>query len=313
MAAAVWELAKQSLDVGGSETPRAVGVYLVQNAPNFAEAYAAVVAAAGGTLAGLPSHSVNLDEQGGGVWTATVNYTVGSGRTGYELGTPGERPNPLVPAPTPPQEPTAAAVIGPEWSFDTTGGTQHITQSLATRDGVGTTGPLSINNGSGRFKRAIGVTKDSVEGVDVVARKLEIGLTVRPSFVTLGYIQDVFKLTATTNKDPYLGFAAGELLFLGASGQSQTPTDGSTPAWTVSFKWAASPNRTQAMIDPVTMQQVTKVAGNLYHFALIRGWDYVWVTYAQKSEDGRTSLVPETAWVEKVYADGDFRKLGLFS
>src|SRR5690606_18100622 len=49
------------------------------------------------------------------------------------------------------------------FQFDTGGGTQHITQSLQT---MGVYGPP--NQTPPRFNGAIGVTKDNVEGVDVI-------------------------------------------------------------------------------------------------------------------------------------------------
>lgn len=317
MAAQVWELVGQTLSIGGDEAPAAADKFIVTGAPNFQEAFDAILLAAGGSLAGLPFNAVDLQDEGGGVWSVGGSYRVGSGATGYGFGTPTNLPPGTPVPPGGPLAPTAGTALGPEWSFDTTGGTQHVTQSRLTRYSgrrEDTFSPIPD------YKGAIGVTKESVDGVDVVTRKMEFSLSLRPTYVTLGYVQQLYRLTGTVNDNPFLGFNAGEVLFLGVSGQSQTPTDGVTPAWTLTYKFAASPTRGDPFEeDP---DDVLVVAGNPDTEVVdpgritvpgAYGWDYVWVSYSQKVDGGRTILVPQNAYVETVYNTADFSLMGLFA
>ena len=101
------------------------------------------------------------------------------------------------------------------FEFDTGGGTQHVTQSKAT---------ISKKAASGTapdFKGAIGVTKDSVEGVDVVAPVMNFTGRYVTSGVTGNYIVGLYQLTGKTNAATWTAsfagvgvqFDAGEVLF----------------------------------------------------------------------------------------------------
>ena len=60
--------------------------------------------------------------------------------------------------------PQPEAPLGPSFSFETSGGTQHITQSLGTVGAWAAPGLIPPN-----FHGAIGVGKDSIDGVDITA------------------------------------------------------------------------------------------------------------------------------------------------
>ena len=71
--------------------------------------------------------------------------------------------------------PKAPTLVGEfAFSFDTTGGTQHVTQSIATVGRYAPPGKTAPD-----FKGAIGVTSDSVEGVDVVTPAFNFTLRVK--------------------------------------------------------------------------------------------------------------------------------------
>lgn len=137
-----------------------------------------------------------------------------------------------------PAAPTPRTPLSQVWSFDTGGQSQKITQSIATRETVQQSGAVASP-----FERAIYVTKQGVEGTEIVGRKLGFTYQPKAAYPTQDYVFTLYKLTGTVNNAPYLGFAAGELLFLGVTGQCSTPTDGQTPAWTLTIKYSASPNR----------------------------------------------------------------------
>jgi hypothetical protein len=108
----------------------------------------------------------------------------------------------------------------PDRSFDTGGGTQHITQAQP----VGSGGTLDFENrfpsGAANQSGAIGVDGDSVNGVDIVVPALTWTETydVPHQFITADYIKNLSKVTGTVNADTFRTFPAGEILFLGASG-----------------------------------------------------------------------------------------------
>ncbi len=184
------------------------------------------------------------------------------------------------------------------FGFDTTGGTQHITQSLETVSKTPASAP--------DYKQAIGVTEDSVEGVDVSAPQFafEKRKLIPHDNMTTAYIGNIYALTGSINAAPIsievdsgltLSFAAGELLFLGASGSRS-----SEGHWDLSFRFAASPNAVNLPIGDITV-------------AAKRGWDYVWARYMTVKDETANAMVkrPVAAYVERVYREGDFTALNL--
>jgi hypothetical protein len=198
------------------------------------------------------------------IWTGTVNYA------------PFEHEDP--PA-------TGESVF----NFDTGGGTQHITQSLQTMGRFPGTAP--------DFKGAIGVTHDNVEGVDITVPVYTFSEThyVPSSTVTTSYKYTLFSLTGKVNSGSFKGLAAGECLFLGASGSKRGADD-----WEITFRFAGSPNRTGLSVGPIS--GISK-----------KGWEYLWVRYADIEDTASHTLVkqPIGAYVEKVYEEGNFSSLGI--
>ena len=178
------------------------------------------------------------------------------------------------------------------FSFDTGGGTQHITQSLVTVQSFAPGGATAPN-----FKGAIGVTHDSVEGVDIHVPVYNFSEThyLADAAVTPAYRGKLFNLTGKVNDSSFKGLAAGECLFLGASGSKRGADD-----WEISFRFAASPNRTG-----ITVGDITGI--------IKKGWEYLWVRYEDDVDAPTASMVkkPVAAYVEKVYEVGDFSDLGI--
>ena len=178
------------------------------------------------------------------------------------------------------------------FSFDTASGTQHITQSITT------VGSYAAAGTAPDFRGAIGVTHDNVEGVDITVPVYNFSEThyLPASQVTNAYKGTLFELTGKVNSAAFKGLAAGECLFMGASGSRREGEDD----WEITFRFAASPNRTGISVGPIT--GIAK-----------KGWEYLWVRYADVEDPASNTLVkqPVAAYVEKVYEEASFAGLGI--
>jgi hypothetical protein len=92
------------------------------------------------------------------------------------------------------------------------------------------------------------------------------------------------------NDIPFKGFAAGEVLFLGASGSQRGDED-----WEITFNYAASPNVTGLMVGDIG--PVSK-----------KGWEYLWVRYEDAEDEDAMCVVkrPVQVNIEKAYEYGAF-------
>jgi len=178
------------------------------------------------------------------------------------------------------------------FSFDTSGGVQHITQSLAT---VASYAPLG--KAAPDFGGAIGVTHDNVEGVDIAVPVYTFSEThyLDDSDVTPSYKGALFSLTGKVNDAAFKGLAAGECLFLGACGSKRGAED-----WEITFRFAGSPNRSGIRVGSIT--GIAK-----------KGWEYMWVRYADSVDAAAKTIVkkPVAVYIERVYEEGNFSALGI--
>jgi hypothetical protein len=178
------------------------------------------------------------------------------------------------------------------FSFDTGGGTQHITHSRYTVNRYAAPGQIAPD-----FKGAIGVTADSVEGVDITVPVYQFSEThyLPDSMVTPAYKATLFALTGRVNDAPFKGFAAGEVLFLGAAGSKRGGGD-----WEITYRFAASPNATGLTVGDIT--GISK-----------KGWEYLWVRYADQVDEVAKALIktPVAVYIEQVYEYGNFALLGI--
>lgn len=181
---------------------------------------------------------------------------------------------------------------GNVYQFDTGGGSQHVTQSLGTVKRYARPG-----HAAGNFLGAIGVTKDSVEGVDItvpVYNFSEIHYK-NAAFVNDSYIAALFQLTGTVNNKNFRNFAPGEVLFLGASGTKRGSED-----WELVFRFAGSPNMSSMVIGDIT--GISK-----------KGWEYLWVQYVDEEDENAQTLIkrPYSVHIEQVYPYKNFDQLRL--
>jgi hypothetical protein len=192
-------------------------------------------------------------------------------------------------------------------SFDTGGATQHITQAIPSD--TFPVGEQSFHTGSPaapNMKGAIGVDGDSVQGVDIVVPQLTWteNYDVPNAYVTTDYIKSLSSLTGTVNNAAFRGFAAGEVLFMGASGSQQWDSDKGDGPWSLSYKFVASANQGSGKTYPaLTIGDITGIEKD--------GHDYLWVRYEDALE-GRTSFKrPLFVYVDKVYRRANFSSLGI--
>ena len=242
------------------ESPGVELRYVVQGTDDDLQVKSLVAATAPAIYDGLKRDGYTIKPLGGGVWECAVQYV--------------------------------RFVSESQFTFDTGGGTQHITQSLATVQAKAPPGKVAPN-----FQGAIGVTHDNVEGVDITVPVYNFTEThyFDDLLVTGAYKAALFFLTGKVNVAAFRGFAPGEVLFLGASGSKRGRDD-----WEITFRFAASPN--------VTGLTVGNIAG-----INKSGWDYLWVRYADAEDTNAKALVkrPIAAYVERVYEFGDFSALGI--
>lgn len=182
-----------------------------------------------------------------------------------------------------------------EWEFDTTGGTLHITSPLRTM--------ASYHRGKPPYppaKCGIGLTEQGdVRGIDVSVPALKSTLRYRfpKGIITDAYVRQLEAMTAHKNSALWKGRAAGEVLFMGATGRQ-----GSTGGPELRFNFVRQPSKGAFSIGDINLLGV-------------KGWDYVWVFYKSETDTTVTpnvvTQVPVWAKVEEVYADADFSQLGI--
>ena len=199
-------------------------------------------------------------------------------------------------------------------AFDTTGGTQHITQARGGKVTVFRCGPngqsTTVVTESSERKyppatapsqyEAIGVDANGVNGVDIVTPQLQWQETydVPNAYVTGNYIRGVAALTGTTNNATFRGFEVGEVLFLGCSGSHEWDDQKGKGPWSLTYRFLASPNVTDQTIGSIT--GIEK-----------KGHEYLWVRYEESESSSTIIKKPLHVYVDKVYRDGDFSALGI--
>jgi hypothetical protein len=97
-----------------------------------------------------------------------------------------------------------------KWEFDTTGGTQKITQS---KQNIGNYAPAGKT--APDFKGAVGVTEDSVEGCEIIVPQFKWSEThqLDAAVATWEYSQTLYNLTGKTNIKEFRGFGIKQVLF----------------------------------------------------------------------------------------------------
>jgi len=259
----------QAVDSEGAYTTASVP-YFAFNAEDEDDAINSVYASADGTFNGLVLDSVEIDER----INATTFKVVAKYKASEDSSSSSE---------TEPE---------PVFSFDTGGGTQHMTQSIATVGKYPSDAP--------DFGGAIGYDGESVAGIDIVQPVPNFSEThyLKDSVFTTSYKKGISTITGTMNGSPFKGYDQGEVLFLGANGTKRGKS--SSSLWEVTYKFSVSPNRRNFKVGSITVTEKY-------------GWDYMWVRYADHVDDTKKTLLkkPVAVYTERVYRIANFGALGI--
>lgn len=276
--------------------------YQVFDALNNQEACTAILAVAPATIAGysttmgtfpvLPLTEIRMDElptRNGETpnktsWTGWAVYSVGGGITRKT----GE---------------TSA-------TFETGGGTQHITQAISHVSTSACNGATSTPN----FKGAINVNGEGdVGGCDIQTPIFRLSMTMykTKASVTPTYIANLYNLTGTVNdgsvtiqvEGQALTFLQHELLLEGASGGLRGNGD-----WEITLRLAGSPSIADVC---ASWDAAIKPASAVPK----KGWEYAWVYFEEFYDETvsppRRVKRPQTVNIERVYQEKGFGVLGL--
>ncbi|MBN2218581.1 MAG: hypothetical protein JW719_14490 [Pirellulales bacterium] len=183
-----------------------------------------------------------------------------------------------------------------DFSFDTTGGKQKITQSLETVHRYASSGKIAPDH-----KGAIGVTEHGVEGCDIVVPRFSWQETWKLPIADYGweYSQVLSGLTGMVNAGVFRGFPAGQVLFHGARGKGSTSDEG-----IITITYHFERNR------DVTAQTIGDITG-----INKGGWHYLWVQYEETDDNAAKTFArrPVAAYVERVYESTGFGTLAIGS
>ena len=243
-----------------ASTPSADILYLVRDAADEAEVRAAAAAQTHTTYNSMPRCSTRIEER--------VNETTWKIRVHYE--------------------PYSYNPVADSFTFDISGGTQHITQSIATVGRYAAGGYVAPD-----LQGAIGFDGERIVGVDINVPVFSFSETHYKDAgeVDFAYKVALFNLCSTTNDAAFRGFAAGTCLFIGASGSQKQGGQ-----WEITYRFSASPNRSNLAIGSIT--GIAKL-----------GWHYLWVLYADAEAEGFIVKRPAAVYVEQVYETRDFSAL----
>lgn len=178
-------------------------------------------------------------------------------------------------------------------AFDTTGGTQHVTQAIET---VNKYGPKATDENKG----AVGFDGKNVQGVDITVPVMKWSEThyFLDASITDAYKATLRDLTGKVNDDSFKGFDAGEVLFLGAQGTRQG--DDTNDLWEITFNFASSPNRTNIAVGDITVSAKW-------------GWEYMDIRYADVADEASAQVLkqPVAVYIQKLYHVADFSDLSI--
>lgn len=181
-----------------------------------------------------------------------------------------------------------------EISFDTTGGTAHVTTSLETVGTYPIAGYVAPDH-----KGLINVTSAGVEGTDIVASSLKMNLVGYLPDAVAGqpaYWRNAKALTGQMNDAAFYGFDRGEVQFLGQTGQQRGRGD-----WKVQAGFKIEGNVQNLVVANGEITVTTKL-----------GHDYIWFL-CKRVEDataGALAMRPKAAYVERILYFKDFTTLG---
>lgn len=247
---------------------------------------------------GLIKLSPSATPLGGGFYTAELLYGLPQGGDAYD---PGVSPPPGAPPPPPPAPPAPADndALTTGSAFEISGEPQRITHSIFTLSRTGRAGivPATETNHQG----AINVEDGKPEGVEIIVPYMTLSLTKRFQFLSYGYLKTLRELVGQTNLDTFFGYAADEVLFLGASGSVDKDQ-----GVTVQYKFGVRKTETDVIV------RAGEAAGlNEIKVPTKPGWYHLWVEFGEELDatSGKLAVRPQAAYVERIYKHTSFAPL----
>jgi hypothetical protein len=173
-------------------------------------------------------------------------------------------------------------------SFRIGGATATVFNSLETVDSKTPTGGDGPN-----FKGAINVTDEGVQGVEIFVPEYveSISRVFNAAAVNDAYRATLKNTVGKVNDAAFMGFAAGECLLTEVDGEQRNDL-----TWQINFRFGIRENQTNIVVGDITVPAK-------------KGWEYLWISYKEAIDAGRKVLVPQAAYVEKVYKTANFNSL----
>lgn len=215
---------------------------------------------------GLPRVSFKCSPMGGRIWTCEVRY--------------GWNANVADNDPDDDDEPNDETILGPEYSFDISASTVHVTQSKETISKTAAVGMPAAPD----YQQAIGVASGSVAGTDIFFPTMEVSITVQRKWIKFPYVRDLRNTACCVNDRRWRGFEKGEVLYKGPSGSIKPGQVGS-----ITHKFSVGKNQTNIKVSP-TLTVPSK-----------RAWEYLWCVYKPQGGVNQILETPVYAYVERVY------------
>lgn len=176
---------------------------------------------------------------------------------------------------------TPASTNDEEISFDISSQTVRVTQGKAN------VSKTAVSGTAPDFKGGIGYNGERFEGADIFAEQFSFTITKYKAAadVTNTYIQNLRNAAFHYNNATFRGQAAGECLFVGASGSKRNDDD-----YAIAHKFLVSKNLASIAVGDVTV-------------AAKKGWEYLWALYESEEDATAKKLTPRpvAAYVEQVY------------
>lgn len=180
-----------------------------------------------------------------------------------------------------------------QFSFNTAGGTTHITEAKSHVQTYDKTGPISPTDFDGRLGMDDDHTARGID-IDVAAFNFQTTLYLPVGVVNNAYVDLLETLTDTVSAADFTvamdgiskTFPAGSCRLLGAQGAIRAYGD-----WEITLNFSSLKN-----VTGVTIGEITGIDSN--------GWDILWVTYKKQVDTGtfESGSVPDKVYVDQVYS-----------
>jgi hypothetical protein len=183
------------------------------------------------------------------------------------------------------------SVFDVQYTFDTTGGTRKVMQSLAT---INAYVPSSASYTAPNFNGAINVSSEGIEGVEDDDPKFDFTETHLwdDADITPAYKKVLRALTGCVNNAPFKDWDIGEVKFRGETGGKR-----GNERWTLTYRFSSQPNLASFNIGGMTIDKA--------------GWDYFWMLMGEQFDPTGFCRVPVplAGYVERISIFADFSQL----